>query len=307
MGKTTVTYHRSNTIMTEFVDSDTGEIVQASPTAIEQIEKSQLEVQMTQARKFPRTIKKFEQKATMLATHNAEIAKSCFYCLKRGGKFIEGPSVRLAEIMASSWGNMKAGARIISEDASTVTAQGVAVDLENNLAMSVEVTRRITDKYGKRFSDDMVIVTKNAACAIAYRNAVLKAIPAAFAAGVMQKAQKVALGEGKPLNERVDKALRVFREFGVGASRVLTAIERSSASEVTEEDLKALLGFYNAIKDGDSTADEVFAYESLEEKTASAEAKMSGGNGKKTKEPDSKAKAEKPKVGTDGKEETKQG
>ena len=50
-----------------------------------------------------------------MATIDAEVAGSCFYKLSRGGKTIEGPSVRLAEIVASAWGNLKFGARIIDE------------------------------------------------------------------------------------------------------------------------------------------------------------------------------------------------
>ena len=273
----------------EYVDEKTGEIVQTSPTAIEQIERSQLAVQMEAASRRPRQIKRFIDRATALATHNERIAQSCFYRLSRGGKFIEGPSVRMAEIAATAWGNLTVGARIISEDDKTVTAQGVARDLETNMAMSVEVSRRITDKRGRRFSDDMIIVTKNAACAIAYRNAVLKVIPAAFMEDVLERAQEIALGEGQDTEARVAKAMKMFGEFGVKPGQVLASIDKSAVQEVGPDDLLTLIGMYNAIKGGDTTVEESFPHASLEEKQAAVEAKMAkAGEKKPEKQPEKK-------------------
>lgn len=262
--------------MTEYVDNETGEVMAIQPVrnAIEQIERSQLDVQMTRAAQRPRSIKRFENRAIQYATHNEEIAQSCFYALKRGGKFIEGPSVRLAEIMLSAWGNAKCGARIISEDDKVVVAQGVAVDLETNTSISVEVTRRITDKHGNKYKDDMIIVTKNAACAIAYRNAALKMIPGAFAAKVMDQARRVAMGEGKPLSERRQRALRAFGEYDVTEKQILATLDCTSIDEVDDEDLATLIGLYNALKSGETTVEESFPHASLDEKTKQAEAKM---------------------------------
>lgn len=274
----------------EYVDEQTGEVVQVSPTAIEQIERSQLQVQIEAAQRRPRMIKRFMQQATALATHNSRIAESCFYRLSRGGKLIEGPSVRLAEIAATAWGNLTVGARIISEDDKTVTAQGVARDLETNMAMSVEVSRRITDKRGRKFSDDMIIVTKNAACAIAYRNAVLKVIPAAFLEDVLEQAQRVALGEGEDTETRVARAMKLFGEFGVQPGQVLAAVDKSAVAEITPDDLLTLIGLYNAIKGGDTTVEEAFPHASLEEKQAAVEAKMQAAKDAKDQAKSSSAK-----------------
>src|SRR5678816_4803120 len=97
-----------------------------------------------------------------------------FYSLPRGGRNIVGPSVRFAEVVASSWGNIRSGARIIDIDDKFITAQGQCFDLEKNICVQVEVKRRITKKDGKRYDDDMIGVTGNAACSISLRNAVFK-------------------------------------------------------------------------------------------------------------------------------------
>ena len=39
-------------------------------------------------------------------------AEGCFFSLPRGGKRLEGPSIRLAEICAATYGNLRCGSRI---------------------------------------------------------------------------------------------------------------------------------------------------------------------------------------------------
>ena len=49
----------------------------------------------------------------------------------RGGKPIEGPSNRLAEIVAYAWGNLRISSRITNEGAKFLTAQTTILDLEH--------------------------------------------------------------------------------------------------------------------------------------------------------------------------------
>ena len=144
------------------------------------ITKAEIDVQISTAKAFPRSLKQFQDRAMSMATFSEEIAASCSYALPRGGKSLEGPSVRLAEIIVSSFGNIRSGARVIANDGKTITAQGICHDLETNNCVTVEVKRRITDKNGKTFNEDMQVVTGNAACAIAFRNAVFKVVPSAL-------------------------------------------------------------------------------------------------------------------------------
>ena len=67
---------------------------------------AQVMLQVQTARAFPRSIKSAMQEARSMATLDRETAGSCFYKIPRAGKMIEGPSIRLAEIMASAWGNL---------------------------------------------------------------------------------------------------------------------------------------------------------------------------------------------------------
>lgn len=231
--------------------------------------RGEVDMQVTTARKYPRSVKRFKEHALSLATLDEDTAASCFYSLARGGKPIEGPSARLAEIVAASWGNIRSQASVVDVDAKFVTAKGTCWDLENNTAVSVEVQRRITGKDGRRFSDDMIVVTSNAACSIALRNAVFKVVPMAMVKPIYDAARQVAIGDVKTLSSRRQKAFDHFGKMGVKAEKILAKLERESIEDVTLDDLAILIGLTTAIKDGDTSIDEAFASELAKDKPSS--------------------------------------
>ena len=142
------------------------EIIQVkSADMLEAINRSEIDVQIATARRFPRSIEAAKKRIVDLATQDKNIAYNCFYHLERTEKkqdehgqwrdtktVIEGLSVRMAEIIATSWGNLRCAARIIGNDGKQITAQGVCHDLETNVAISVENNRNITNKQGKTYS-----------------------------------------------------------------------------------------------------------------------------------------------------------
>ena len=101
---------------------------------IEAIERANIDIQIATAKKYPRSLARVKNDILSTATLDEETAESCFYVLpargNEGGKPIQGASVRLAEIAVSCFGNIKAGARIISNDGNFVTAQGICHDVE---------------------------------------------------------------------------------------------------------------------------------------------------------------------------------
>lgn len=232
--------------------------VQASPGAIEQLVRGEVDVQIATARRYPRSVKQFIDQAMTLATLDEDTAASCLYALPRDGKTIEGPSARLAEICASTWGHMRAGARIVHEDERFVTALGQAWDIQNNVAVGFEVRRRITTSKGKRYSDDMVGVTGNAACSIALRNAVFKVVPSAFWRPIYLAARKVAVGTAQTLVKRREEMLAYFLKMGVVNQRVFDLIEVKGVEDITLEHMATLRGLATAIKDGETTVDQAF-------------------------------------------------
>lgn len=229
-----------------------------SQDALSLITKAEIDTQIATAKAFPRSLKMFQDRAMSMATLSEDIAASCGYAVPRSGKNIEGPSVRLAEIVCSSYGNIRSGARVIANDGKTITAQGICHDLETNNCVTVEVKRKITDKMGRTFSEDMQVVTGNAACAIAYRNAVFKVVPAALVEDVYEKTKEVARGTAETLGKRRDKALAYFRDLGVKDTQICEVLNVKKVEDIDLDRLSTLTGMRSAIKNGESTIKDLF-------------------------------------------------
>jgi hypothetical protein len=254
---------------------------------LESLTRGEIEAQVRTARTYPRSIKAFLHEALDMATLDSETAEACIYALPRGGKPIEGPSARLAEIVASAWGNCRAGARVVSEDERFVTAQGFFFDVQRNYAVTFETRRRITDKQGRRYNDDMIGVTSNAACSIALRNAVFKGVPKAFWGRIYDAAKKTAIGDAKTLEARRSEALAYFGKMGVPMDRILLALGVPAIEDVGVDELTTLSGLKTAIKEGDTTIEQAFP---IAEKLAvkgveGIKEKLANGDGKKKEGP----------------------
>lgn len=229
-----------------------------SSEALGALIRSEIDVQIATAKAYPRTLSLCLERITELATHDRATAEECWYSLPREGKVIDGPSVRLAEIVASSFGNLRYGSRIVGIAEKFVTAQGFCHDLESNVATTVEVKRRITKKNGKRFSDDMILITSNAAGAIAFRNAIFKVIPSALLKTVFANIRKVGMGDERTLAQTRDAVFTYFAGQGIVEDRVLALVEKRGKEDVTLEDVANLRGLATAIKEGTSTLDDAF-------------------------------------------------
>lgn len=241
------------------------EIQDAIPTTtLQALTRAEIDVAIATAKRYPRSLTAFKAKALSMATSDQDTAASCFYVLQRkesdgGTKRIEGPGVRLAEIVGCCWGNLRYGARIVDQSDKYIVAQGIAHDLEANVYMAIEVRRRITGRNGRPYSDDMIATTGNAACAIALRNAIFKVVPKTYVDSVYQAAKKVAVGDQKSLPDRRQAAVAFLRDkHGIGVPRILARIDKPGIDDIDLEDLELLHGLATAVKDGDIAIDEAF-------------------------------------------------
>jgi hypothetical protein len=230
--------------------------------ALGAMERAQIDVQIATARKYPRVLSAVKERMLSFATLDEETAAGCFYTLpaRKGGdgRPLQGPSVRMAEIALASYQHLKAGSRIIADDGKFITAQAVVHDLENNVAVSIEVRRRVTTKTGQRFGDDMIAVTGNAACSIALRNATFRVVPAALVKPVYEAAKRVAVGDAKSLTVRRGKILERLRALGVPQERILGAVQAAKVEDIDAARLEVLVGLGTSIKDGEATVEEAF-------------------------------------------------
>jgi len=225
--------------------------------------KSELDVAITTAKNYPRSITSFQSEVRKMCCLNEDVAEECLYALPRKDKDgkkvnIEGPSIRMAEIILSAWGNARAVSRVLSTEGDSVIAQGVFVDLQRNVTVSKEVRRRITRSNGSRYSEDMISVTANAASSIAVRNAILAGIPKAFWNAAYEDAKKTAVGTLDTLEQRRNGALDWLKSKGVEAARVFGALDVAGLDDIGLDELGTLRALVANVKSGDMTVDAAF-------------------------------------------------
>lgn len=228
---------------------------------LDAIEKANVDVQVATAKRFPRNLTRSIQNSIVMATMDVDTARTMGYALPRGGKPITGPSVHLAKLIVSNYGNIRAEAKVVQITDSQIVSRGTCWDLENNVATAIEVRRSIKGKNGQRFSDDMVTVVGNAANSIAYRNAVFSVIPKAITEKVYQAAQHCITGdlsdEAKLLQRRT-QCLKFFNdEYGINEEEIVKLCGKQTVNQIRGDEMAYLLGVYQSLKDGDTTVDEV--------------------------------------------------
>lgn len=280
------------------MDDDTEvEVMEVESTAIalSANERATIDIQIATAKQYPRSIDKALKEVEALACRDEETAASMFYSLPRAGKDIEGPSARLAEIMAYSWGNMRVDSDIVGEDDTHITAVGTCFDLEKNVAIRIRVRRRITDKQGRRFNEDMVTVTGNAAISIAVRNSIMKVIPRVFTQGVYEQARQTSVGKAGTLSQKRQNALNWFTKVGLPEEKVFELLAVNGLEDIGIDELIRLRGLRTALKEGDTTVEmllESGIEAAVKDQTAALKAEIA----EKKAKAEAKAKAEKKKA-----------
>ena len=227
------------------------------------VERANVDSQVTTAKQYPRDLKRAINNSIVMATMDVQTAQSMSYALPRGGKPITGPSVHLAKLIVSNWGNIRAEAKVVAVTDKQVISRGTCWDLENNVATSFEVRRSILNKFGKRFADDMITVTGNAANSIAYRNAVFAVIPKAVVDQVYNAAQRKVTGdlstEDKLLARR-KKCIDFFGdEYNLSEAEVVALCGKQTVNQIKADEIQLLLGIAQSLDDGDTTIEEIMA------------------------------------------------
>jgi len=248
----------------EIIEVKQAEMLQA-------INRAEVDMQISTAKQYPRDLNAVLNKIATYATMDKETAEDCFYVLRRkdaNGQdtVIEGLSVRMAEIIAGAWGNLRVQTRIIGNDGRMITAQAVCHDLETNFAVSKEVKRSIMTKKGYTYSQDMQVVTGNAAASIAFRNAVLTVIPKAVTKRIINEVKQVALGQSIDLETSRQNIIQYFAKLGVSQQQLFDYLGIKKLEEIDKQSVFELRATANAIKEGTTTVQETFVRPAVEAK-----------------------------------------
>ena len=248
------------------------EVVEATQLAL--MQKAEIDTAIATAKQYPRSLTAFKDNALAYATIDEETAMECIYKRPVGsGKFAEGMSVRMAEIVAATYGNIKVQARIIEQTDRKVICEGIAHDLESNNLQSVQQSEVTVQKNGKPYSENMRNVVAKACLAKARRDAIFAVVPKSLCRHVEKAVKNMLFGDAKSLAETQKQMHDWVKTLPIDEARVWNALNIGGIDDVTPKIVETMTGLYTGIKNNDITLDEAFpeikptATETLDELT----------------------------------------
>ena len=244
--------------------TDTLEVEILQPASLEAVTRAEVDIQVATAKRHPRSIDEFLKDAKAMATADDATAASCLYHLTRKDsktgavKTIEGPSVRMAEIICASYGNMRVAVHITAQGPAQSTVQAVAFDAQRNVAVSIEKLVRTSYSGGKPYSDDMRVMAVNAGVSKARRDAVFCVVPRALILPVINAVKQIVAGDEKTMGAKRKAALDWLKSLKIDLARVWPVLGIKGPADIGIDQLIVLRGLWTAIEDGEQTVDEAF-------------------------------------------------
>lgn len=239
------------------------ELTVLPPTAIESLTRGEIDCQISVARKFPRSLQRFQANAKGMVTIDQEVAESCIYSRPVGMengqmKYAEGMSIRMAEIVSACYGNIRSGAILVEQTERKVTARGFCHDLETNTFVAWEVTELTVKKNGQPYGEAQRNVVAKATLAKAQRDAIFKVVPKALCRPIELDARRMITGNAASFDTKKANVVVWISRLGIDQARVWNALGITGPGDLKGEHLLTLHGLKTSIKDGDVKIDEAF-------------------------------------------------
>jgi len=175
--------------------------------------------------------------------------------------------------LAGRWGNQANAFRIVSQDEDRIVIEGAFLDYETNsrTLRSVTVPRFYISRDTKAripLDDKRMNEAILSGGSKAVRNAILNGLPVWLVEAYYRKSRELAAKQiggkaeskkPKSFEERLAWLVKAFEKAGVKAETLRDYIaNRVDKNLEDEEKLSYLIGLYNAIKDGQTTIEDVF-------------------------------------------------
>lgn len=213
------------------------------------------------AKKFPRNQARAWNNI-MQSCQRITFAEQALYSYPRGDETVEGPSIRMAEMVAQHWGNIDFGIREVEQRDGFSLAQSYCWDMETNTRQVKEFKvphKRFTRKgtYDLKDPRDIYELVANYG-ARRLRACILGVIPVDIVeAAVQEVKQTMEKGTGEPLVDRIRKMVRAFTDLNITQEqiekRLRHKIDATSAAELVK-----LQAIYKSIRDGYAKPEEYF-------------------------------------------------
>lgn len=265
-----------------------------------QREASEIQAMVFMAKQFPRNQIQAADRILNACTRQT-LADSAVYSYPRGGQNVEGPSIRLAEVLAQNWGNLDFGVRELSQENGVSTVEAYAWDLETNVrqAKVFQVAHKRMAKGGtKTLTDprDIYEMVANQGSR-RLRACILSIIPgdiveAALAQCSVTQAASVG-ATPEEIKETIRKLTATMEKFGITAEniqdRYQCRLEAIRPAQIVE-----LRKIYTSLKDGMSKPSDWFAIQEVKKSDAQDLNAMVGGAAAIEEKPEATTEATKP-------------
>jgi len=198
------------------------------------------------------------------------LAEGAVYQYARGGQDISGPSIRLAETIAQSWGNIQFGTRELDQSNGVSTVLAYAWDVETNVRKEVvfQVPHERHTRAGKKQLTDprdiYEAVANNGSRRT--RNCILAIIPGDVIDAAVTQCDITLKSQADTSPETIQKMVDAFSVFGVTKAQIEKRIQRR-LDAIQAAQVVSLKKIYASLRDGMSNATDWFDGE-VKEKTA---------------------------------------
>lgn len=229
-----------------------------SMSLVQQQEHAALDVQVSTAKAYPRSVQEFHADLEAWCTLNQETADECFYAKPVDGKKMVGPSIRFGELVQAAYKNLNVDTRVSGEDDGHVVLEATCRDMERNIASRSQVRRSILTKEGKRYKQHMVETTINAGMAIARRNVIFQTVPKALWKPIWNKALAVAKGDMATFEKRRGETLTALKDLGVDMKNMSAFLGGKQTKDIDATDLILLRQRLASIQEHEMTPESAF-------------------------------------------------
>jgi hypothetical protein len=229
------------------------------------IEREVAEVQagVIMARKFPRD-RITATDAILQDCTRLSLAQAAVYNYSRGGTEITGPSIRLAESMAQSWGNIAFGIKEVVRGERQSEMEAFAYDLQTNLKVRrgfIVKHERYSRTGGRQaltgdIERDVNEITSNQG-ARRLRACILAVIPGDVVEAAVAQCEATLLAKADTSPEAVGKLVAAFEQWGVTKEQIEARIQRR-LDTIRPAQIVQLRKTWASLNDGMSVATDWF-------------------------------------------------
>lgn len=239
---------------------------------------AEIQAAVFMAKQFPRDCLRSRDNI-LKACQRPQLAKTATYQYVRGGSSIIGPSIRLAEMLANEWGNVRYGFVELEQTQFKTVAQAFAWNIETN----VKVTRTITVKHERATKKGTVFLTdpRDIYEMVAnfmqrrVRACILAVIPGDIVEEALEECEKTLRATADTSPEGIKKLLDAFSALGVTREIIEKHIQRN-VEAITPGNIVNLRRIYQSIKDGIGVPKDYFEMPEEPEKKTAASGKLTG-------------------------------